>query len=173
VVDSDRARARDVVVVRRRSGGAAVLVEPGNALWVDVTIPADDPLWDVDVGRAFHWLGQAWVEAIRNAGVDSSWHNGPMLRTAWSPLVCFAGLGPGEVTVDGRKAVGMSQRRTRSSAVFQCCALSSWDPGSLLDLLVLDEPDRRRGERELRDVATGVAGGHDLAGAVVDVISSI
>ncbi|MDQ4138723.1 MAG: hypothetical protein M3116_07770, partial [Actinomycetota bacterium] len=57
VVDAELAAARGVGVVRRRSGGSAVLVEPGSAVWIDVTIPAGDALWENDVGRAFHWLG--------------------------------------------------------------------------------------------------------------------
>src|SRR5947207_41753 len=41
-----------VDVVRRRSGGGAVLLVPGDVVWADVTIPAGDPLWETDVGRA-------------------------------------------------------------------------------------------------------------------------
>ncbi|MDQ1414199.1 MAG: lipoate---protein ligase, partial [Acidimicrobiaceae bacterium] len=53
----DRVAAARVAtqVLRRRSGGGAVLVGPGQVLWTDVVIPADDPLWTADVGRAFWW----------------------------------------------------------------------------------------------------------------------
>jgi lipoate-protein ligase A len=61
-----------------------------------------------------------------------------MVRTEWSDLVCFAGLGPGEVTVDGLKVVGISQRRTRDAARFQCVAYETWDAGALLELLGID-----------------------------------
>ena len=122
-----------VEVVRRRSGGGAVLLEPGAVLWVDVILPAADPLWVDDVGRSFHWLGGVWAEALRACGVDGlAVHEGPMPRTDWSSLVCFAGLGPGEVTVGGRKVVGISQRRTRAAARFQCVVLERWDPGAVV-----------------------------------------
>ena len=49
--------------------------------------------------------------------------------------MCFAGLGPGEVTVDGRKVVGISQRRTRAAARFQCVVLERWDPDAVVALL--------------------------------------
>jgi lipoate-protein ligase A len=42
-----------------------------------------------------------------------------MRDTAWSELVCFAGLGPGELSLDGRKLVGLSQRRTRNGIRIQ------------------------------------------------------
>jgi hypothetical protein len=51
--------------------------------------------------------------------------------------VCFAGLGPGEVTVDGRKAVGIAQRRTRAGSLFQCAVPLRWDGARLARALVL------------------------------------
>jgi lipoate-protein ligase A len=171
-VDAERARERGVEVVRRRSGGSAVLVEPGAALWVDVTIPADDPLWDHDVGRAFHWLGAAWTEVLTAAGLPAEWYDGPMRKTPWSAWVCFAGLGPGEVTLEGRKVVGLSQRRTREAVLFQCCAALRWEPARLLDLLALDDADRARGATELAGVATGAGPGLDLARGLIDALAS-
>ena len=116
--------APGVHAVRRRSGGGAVLVEPGGLVWVEVLVPANDRLWEVDVGRAFAWLGRAWVGALRDAGVSGGLaHDGALVASGWSGLICFAGMGPGEVEVDGAKVVGMCQRRTRSGALFQCAAL--------------------------------------------------
>jgi lipoate-protein ligase A len=114
-----------------------VLVRPGELLWVDVLLPADDPRWEDDVGRSFHWLGQAWIDALAAVDVKASWHDGPMVCTPWCRQVCFAGIGPGEVTVDGRKVIGMSQRRTRAGALFQCAALLRWDPEEIARLLDL------------------------------------
>ena len=133
---------RGVEVVRRRSGGGAVLVEPGAVVWVDVTVPRRDPLWDDDVGRAFWWLGDVWAAALGSLGVTGAEvHRGPLVRTPLSEVVCFAGLGPGEVTVDGRKAVGIAQRRTRAGALFQCAVPLAWDGARLAGLLGLDAVD--------------------------------
>ncbi|MGV3758375.1 MAG: lipoyl protein ligase domain-containing protein, partial [Actinomycetota bacterium] len=99
VVDGPACAQAGVEVVRRRSGGGAVLVVPGELLWVDVLVPAGDPRWSPDVGQAFHWLGDVWAAALADVGVPASVHRGPLQRTAWSPLVCFAGLGPGEVSL--------------------------------------------------------------------------
>jgi lipoate-protein ligase A len=81
-----------------------------------------------------------WAAAL---GAEAKVHPGPMVTSAWSSLVCFAGLGPGEVTVGGRKAVGISQRRTRDAAGFQCAAYSRWDPAALAALLALPAGVRR------------------------------
>lgn len=126
-------------LARRRSGGGAVLVGSGRAVWVDLVVPAGDPLWDDDIGRATWWVGNLWRSALTSAGIDGAdrlavWQ-GPMRRTRWSPVVCFAGVGPGEVEIDGAKVVGISQRRTRRGALFQSAVLLDWDPGLWLTLL--------------------------------------
>jgi lipoate-protein ligase A len=134
-----------------------VLVEPGGLVWLDVLVPAGDPLWEHDVGRAFAWLGRAWVAALADAGVSGAEaHEGPLVTNAWSRIVCFAGLGPGEVTLDGAKVVGMCQRRARAGALFQCAALLDWQPRRLLDLLALDDDERDRGTKELATAARGL-----------------
>lgn len=146
-----------IEVVRRRSGGGAVLVVPGDLLWVDVVLPAGDPLWDDDVGRAFGWLGDVWAAALEALGVATFVHRGALQRSRWSDLVCFAGLGPGELVNDSEeKLVGMAQRRTRDAARFQCAALGHWDPDALLDLLVLPEDERSDATADLRSAARGV-----------------
>ncbi len=136
VVDHVAAEAAGVAVARRRSGGGAVWVAPGEPIWVDVVIPRDDPLWVDDVGRAFLPVGRAWSRALDTMGfVGTTVHDGALLRTAWSDLVCFSGTGPGEVVHEGKKVVGISQRRSRAGARFQCAIPRHWDPAPLLSFL--------------------------------------
>jgi lipoate-protein ligase A len=156
VVDDARVASAGLDVVRRHSGGGAVLVRPGELLWVDLFVPADDPLWTDDVGRAFGWLGSVWTSALRGLGTDAHWHDGPLLQTRWSRLVCFAGVGPGEVLVGSSKVVGMSQRRTRAGAGFSCAALGTWDADGLVTVLSLPGAERLAASRELRTVAAGL-----------------
>lgn len=155
VWDPAALRAAGVETARRRSGGSAVLVGPGRVLWVDLLIPAGDPLWDDDVGRAAWWVGDLWSSAVEGSEV---W-KGPMVRTAWSETVCFAGLGPGEVTVGGRKIVGVSQRRTPRAALFQTAALLEWRPEEYTALLARPVGD----PAELGRAATGVGAGAEGA----------
>jgi lipoate-protein ligase A len=156
VVDRRRAEAAGVDVVRRRSGGGAVLLRPGETVWADVLLPAGDPLAEADVGRAFGWVGEAWATALVRCGVAGTIvHRGRPRASAWSDLVCFAGLGLGEVTVGGAKVVGISQRRTRAGALFQCGALVAWEPDPLFDVLVLSDEDRSSAAVGLVHLAAG------------------
>lgn len=127
-----------LAVVRRRSGGGAVWLEPGGGLWVDVCVPAGDPRWCDDVARSFHWLGAVWVGALGRLGVEADWHDGAFVAGPLGRVACFAALGPGEVTVAGRKVVGMSQRRSAAGALVQCLALARWDPAALGRALGVD-----------------------------------
>jgi lipoate-protein ligase A len=156
-VDEAACAAAGVDVVRRRSGGGAVLVAPGDLLWVDVLLPAGDPLWSDDVARAFVWLGEAWARALADLGVEARVNESGMCATRWSRLVCFAGLGTGEVaTPAGVKLVGLSQRRTRQGARFQCAALGTWDPEAVVRLLALPPAEQAEAIEDLRPVAAGV-----------------
>ncbi len=169
VVDRTAAAAAGVQVVRRRSGGGAVLLEPDGTAWVDVVIPTTDHLWTADVGVSFHWLGDAWVAALADLGVAGEVHRGPPVASPWSRLVCFAGLGPGEVrATGGGKVVGMAQRRTRVGARFQCAVPRRWAPDRLLALLALDPATRAAAPRALAGAVAPVpAPVADVAEALV------
>ncbi|MCY3863234.1 MAG: hypothetical protein OXG67_14910 [bacterium] len=124
-------------IVRRRSGGGAVLVAPGDSVWIDVVISRNDPLWDDDVNRAPLWLGQAWRVALASLEVPAGvvldrYDPGP-----WGRLACFASKGPGEVLVGEAKVVGITQRRARNTARFQTLVYRRWDPEELAARLAI------------------------------------
>ncbi|HVX17099.1 MAG TPA: hypothetical protein VHA73_03620 [Acidimicrobiales bacterium] len=180
IVDRAAADAAGVEIVRRRSGGGAVLLEPGGAWWVDLVIPRGDPCWHDDVGVAAAWVGEAWRSAVATV-LDAptlSVHAGAMVHTEWSRLVCFAGVGPGEVM--GRrpggglaKVVGIAQRRTRYSATFQCALHRRWDPAALVRLLDLAPAERARAEAALAVAAWEVpADPARLEAALLDALPS-
>jgi lipoate-protein ligase A len=173
LVDHPAAARAGVEVVRRRSGGGAVLVEPGGTVWVDVVVPPGDPLWDDDVGRAAHWVGEAWATTLDRCGVaGATVHRGGLVTTPWSRQVCFAGLGPGEVVLAGRKVVGVAQRRTRHGARFQVAALLRWEPEALVGLLALSVADRAAAAIDLAGRAAPLAVDADtLVSVLLDVLS--
>jgi len=152
-VDRHAAAAAGVEVVRRRSGGGAVLLEPGDVVWFDVVVPADNlraaGVAD-DIAASMIWLGRRVVAALAKLGIGSEVHDGPMVTTAWSQTVCFDGRGPGEIVTDAGKLVGISQRRTRVAARFQCAVHTAWRPERLVTLLAPPAPTLT----DLRPVAT-------------------
>ena len=131
-VDHAFCAANGIDVVRRRSGGGAVYVHPAESLWIDIVVPRGDALWNDDIGKSMWWIGDWWVALLADAGVVSAQvHRGAFERNDWSDIVCFAGKGSGEVFPQEshaqQKIVGISQRRTRDYARFQCIAYFQWD----------------------------------------------
>jgi lipoate-protein ligase A len=128
IVDHDAARALEVDIVRRQTGGGAVYLDPAQHVWIDVVIPAGDPLWHDDVARAFEWLGTTWTSALAEVGVTGTRvSDAAVCHSVLGRLMCFAGLGFGEIATDRGKVVGLAQRRTRNGAWFQCTVLGNWD----------------------------------------------
>lgn len=131
--------ADDLPVVGRRSGGGAVLVAPGAQVWIDLWVPRGHRWWDDDVVRAAWWVGEAWARALTALGIPrSAVHRGPSDPRQPSE-VCFAGLGPGEVTAGDppRKVVGISQHRRRGGARLSTMAPVRWDPSATVAGLVV------------------------------------
>jgi len=172
--DAERLAAAGVELVRRRSGGGAVLVVPGSQVWLDVFVPNGDVLAHSDVGKSFHWLGDAYAAAIARvlgtpagqAGVVVN--RGPRQATGWSRTLCYAGLGAGEVTVAGRKVVGMSQRRERAGAWIHSMALLSEQADVLAGLLAGPEDHRSAARAALS--SAGLRDAEHLVGRLTEEI---
>lgn len=158
--DPAAAARAGVEMVRRRSGGGAVLLEPGDPLWVDAWLPRGDPLWSDDVVGAAGWVGEWWAAALATAGATGlAVHRGGSVPAPWADVLCFAGIGPGEVTVAGRKVVGVAQWRCRQGALFHTCAYRRWRPELLVGLLAGGgRPEGLAGAADAAGGATGRLG---------------
>lgn len=135
----DAQRRSHVAVRRRRGGGGVVLLQPED-VWIDWWIPSLDVRWSPDVHVTSNRVGE-WWRSVLAARLDGEvvMHQGALAgEPAWR-VACFAGRGPGEIFVDDRKAVGVTQWRVREG-VFVSSVLPSGHSNALLELLA-DVPD--------------------------------
>ncbi len=108
---------------RRRRGGGA----PGLGRWRGARGPGRagvargvDPSRRPAVGRRRHPLvvvvgrGMGAGPGRTRAPADCTCTGRVPCTRDWSDVVCFAGVGPGEVTAGTAKVVGIAQRRTRA-----------------------------------------------------------
>ena len=187
-LDLDACVNEHVEIVHRRSGGGMVFLSPGKQVWLDVVIPKDDRLWIDDVGRAAWWLGDVWLAAIESLAavrkIHAYVHCQDLVRGKYDDRVCFSGAGPGEVmTLDDAgnpaKIVGISQRRTRDLARFQCTMYLQWD--SVLSQQfgrLLSDPNDGRAELQsnlehsvmpLSQIASGLSASDVLAAFMAQI----
>lgn len=178
ILSTEALAASGVAVVRRRGGGGAVLLRPGDHLWIDAWIPRDDPLWGSDVAAAALWAGDWWGRALAEHGVGPGIvHHGRAEPGPHGALVCFSGRGPGELFLGGRKFMGISQWRSREGSLFHTCAYTHWDPRPLADLLALEVVDREILVEDLARSAVGVdeldPGGWPISALEESLLSSL
>lgn len=161
VIDPGACAAAGLAVVRRRSGGGLVVIRRAAMIWIDLVLPhgvAPD-----DVRGAMVWAGERWRDAlVAIAGFDAgdlTVHRGGMESSTWSDLVCFAGIGPGEVLLDGRKLVGLSQRRTRHGIRVQGLVHTASPTSDLLAVVPEPRPSGAPPEPALAALDGAIAAG--------------
>jgi lipoate-protein ligase A len=177
VLDSDRCRAAGIEVVRRRSGGGAVLVDPGSSIWFDILVPLPNPTITDDLRASMITVGRWWSGALDtvltpSAGTGFVVHEGPVIADEWGELVCFAGLGPGEITWRGAKLVGLSQRRTRALARFQSQIHLDDPTDAVRSLLSTSPPDAPRRPAVVAEVSS-MGGTRRLDELAVDLLDAV
>lgn len=134
---------------RRRSGGGAVLGDD-SLLLLDLALPPRDPLYTYDVTESYRWLAEVWAAALRELGLDARVLPVAEARAdaqALDPLlksVCYGGLSPYEVTVGGRKLVGLAQVRRQSGALIQAGVYLRWSPERTAALMAGTPAERAR-----------------------------
>jgi len=171
LLNGEQCNRDEIEIVRRRSGGGIVFLAPGEHVWLDVVIPRGDALWNDDVAKASWWLGDVWVQTLNALGErNASVHRESLSSDAWGDLLCFAGLGPGEVVRQSAeslsKFVGISQRRTRDYARFQCTIYTKWNPHDV-EMYVVNTPGN------LSEIAQRVASVQVSQQAIVDTFVSL
>ena len=126
--DVEPSARQRLAVVRRGTGGGAVRCDEG-VLLIDLAVPRGHPLAPADVTEAYRPIGTAIVCVLQRLGVPCRTVTVAEARAAGAAQraaarhACWAGLSPYEVVLaDGRKLVGLAQRR-RSGAVLHQIAI--------------------------------------------------
>lgn len=147
LINASCAAEHNTEIVRRRSGGGIVYVHPNDSVWIDITIPRDDALWTDDVTSSMLWLGDVFVRAV-SPWVEATCYREAFAAGDYGREVCFASHSPGEVFVGDQKLVGISQRRTRDGARFQCVLYRHWSSDAWLSCV--DDKHAQAGVQQLR-----------------------
>ncbi|MDZ7372858.1 MAG: lipoate--protein ligase family protein [candidate division KSB1 bacterium] len=144
-VDLDRTRDFGVDVVRRPTGGRAVL--HANELTYSVVLPAGSPYFSRRPEDIYFLLSRCFLRALRLFGIAVQ-PAGPERRErppsrSLAGAACFAASARHELKVNGRKILGSAQRRY-PCAVLQHGSLLIGPEHLLLADLLRKEPEERQ-----------------------------
>ena len=153
--DAARVQARGWEIVRRPTGGRAIL--HADELTYAVTMPAAHPLARGGVLPAYRRIAQGLLAALRLLGIEAHMEGEHAPSTAPQP-VCFEMPSSYEITAGGRKLLGSAQARN-GKAVLQHGALPlSGDIARIADALRFpDEAAREAARAKIRRRATTAA----------------
>ncbi len=108
-IDSESCTANGFDVVRRPTGGRAIL--HAEELTYCVVMESGG----MNISEAYHWIGKALVNGLRSfhsgIAMEQSQPDFPSLYRQPSSLSCFSSTARSEIQFGGRKLVGSAQRR--------------------------------------------------------------
>ncbi len=156
-LDRDRCRELGVAIVRRPTGGRALLHY--NELTYAVVAPVSLAPFNRGLKATFAAVSEALLTGLQRLGIRGDLNTGkrrPGSRPARSPA-CFASLNHCEITVDGKKLVGSAQKRTSKAFLQHGSVIIEFDHELFTSLLKFrDEPHRSETRQRLLDATTGL-----------------
>lgn len=155
-VDVERLKANGWDVVRRVTGGRAILHT--DELTYSITGNADDPVLTGGVLESYNRLAQALLFAIRELGlpVEMKEHADQPAALNLNP-VCFEVPSTYEITVEGKKLIGSAQARKKEGVLQHGSLPLTGDLARICQALVFkDEAARENAAQRLLARATTV-----------------
>lgn len=136
-VSWDQCARQNVEVVRRPTGGGAVLHVPGYELTYAVVAPAGHPLVSGDIRTSYRKISAVLRAGLELLGLQL---DEPVPSKATRSAACFAASAAYELTAGGRKLAGSAQLR-RGGALLQQGSILIKSHAELLAPLLCDRPD--------------------------------
>ncbi len=163
-VDTTRLQERGWEVVRRATGGRAILHT--DELTYSVIGSADEPILTGGVLESYNRIALALLSAVKSLDlpVEMKAHAGRSSTTTTNP-VCFEVPSTYEITVDGKKLIGSAQARKREGVLQHGSLPLTGDLTRICQVLVFDN-EAARAEAAKRLLARATTVESALGGAV-------
>ena len=151
-VDVQKVKDRGIDIVRRPTGGRAVL--HWNELTYSVICAVDDPVMGGNINEAYRKISLGLIAGLQSLGVDVTFESrrqaqpSPRGKELTSP--CFTSTSQYEITLNGRKLIGSAQQRIGNMLLQHGSLLIGPEHKKIIDLLPDDKPGvQKRFQREL------------------------
>lgn len=140
-VDVNRLNTRGWEVVRRATGGRAILHT--DELTYSVIAPDDEPRVAGTVLESYNRLAQALLLAVKNLSLPVEIKEGKTGNPADLNPVCFEVPSTYEITVNGKKLIGSAQARKREGVLQHGSLPLTGDLARICQALVFDNESAR------------------------------
>lgn len=143
-LDVERCRAEGIDIVRRPTGGRALLHH--RELTYAVVAPVSLAPFDRGLKATFGAISEALLAGLGNLGIRGAInaHKRPPSGGPRRSPACFAALNHCEITVDGKKLVGSAQKRTAGAFLQHGSVIIDSDHERFTSLLKFDDEEQRR-----------------------------
>jgi len=141
-VDQLRLQARGWGIVRRPTGGSAIL--HADELTYAVIAPHDEPRVSGSVLVSYFRLAQALVCALRDLGLDVHTKGKSVSSGRISNPVCFEVSSAYEITVGGKKLIGSAQARRKQGVLQHGSLPLTGDLSRIVQGIAFDNEEARQ-----------------------------
>ncbi len=107
-IDIDACRRRGIDIVRRPTGGGALLHEKE----LTYSLICYNKILPHSLSESYQLIARAIIRALRLLGVEAEIRNNFPLRAKKEKFLCLGYLSALDIVVDGKKVVGSAQRRS-------------------------------------------------------------
>lgn len=167
VYDLDRIRARGLRVVRRPTGGRAILHH--REITYSVTAPTTDA---GDLRESYERINRVLVSGLERLGVRTEIAAPEGRSTPPGPAPCFDAPAAGELVVEGRKLAGSAQWRSDGALLQHGSILVEDDQTALAELTI--DPQRPVPAPATLAAALGrIPSPGDVADALADAVKEL
>jgi lipoate-protein ligase A len=130
-VDVEACRQQGIDIVRRVTGGRAVLHH--NELTYSIVARTDDPLFPTNVHGTYKVIAAGLLKGLRNLGIPAemvsrSSRYAALVKKDSKDPACFSSPSWYEILVHNRKLIGSAQRRLSGAFLQHGSILTDYDP---------------------------------------------
>lgn len=145
-VDEDRLQKRGWGLVRRPTGGRAIL--HGDELTYSIAFPIDHELAQGDVIASYQRISHALLVALQHLGLSPRSERQDQPSGKARGPVCFEVPSHYEITVEGRKLIGSAQVRRKDGILQHGTLPLHGDVGRIVDTLAYPDDAAREAARQ-------------------------
>jgi lipoate-protein ligase A len=164
-VDVEECRRYHIDIVRRPTGGKAVLHE--HDLTYAVVAKENNPLFPPDILGTYRVISGCIADALLELGIKTEMaDDGRISQDELLKASCFSSPSRYELLVNKRKICGSAQVRSRGVFLQHGSILLDFDPVKTCAVLLSRTGDRERHAKQLRESVTSI---YEHTGSIVNV----